>query len=137
MDKHLHKQQRIQENEYEFPYHYVPRWDGSAFSTTRHWSWGHRYLGGLQVVMAKGWKLQLDRRQGKRWLFHLDTDPTEQTNVIARHPEIAADLEARLAAYNAEVGPRAYPVAFENVTFIDRTLADPRVPGEEFSYWPN
>jgi arylsulfatase A-like enzyme len=93
--------------------------------------------GGLQVVMAKGWKLQVDERQKKRWLFHLDTDPTEETNLIARHPGMAADLAARLAGYNAEVGPRKIPVAFENVTFIDRTLADPRVAGEEFSYWPN
>ena len=79
----------------------------------------------------------MDERQKKRWLFHLDTDPTEQTNLIARRPEIARKLELQLAEYNADVGPRTIPVAFENVTFIDRTLADPPVPGEEFSYWPN
>lgn len=39
-----------QEDEYAFPYHYIPAYDDSAFSQTRHYSWGFRYLGGLKVV---------------------------------------------------------------------------------------
>lgn len=44
------KQTRVQEGEYAFPYHYLPAIKGHKFSTTRHWDWGFRYLGGMQVA---------------------------------------------------------------------------------------
>ena len=43
--------QRLQEDEYGFPYHYIPTWSEESFSQVRHWSWGYRYLGGVQVVL--------------------------------------------------------------------------------------
>jgi arylsulfatase A-like enzyme len=93
--------------------------------------------GGLHVVMADGWKLQVDGRQKKRWLFNLNEDPTEQRNRIAEKPERARELQARLDAFNEEMGPRHFPVLVEGAVPIDRTSADPYVPGEEFAYWPN
>ena len=36
------------------------------------------------VALADGWKLQVDGRQDKRWLFDLNRDPTEQDNLIDR-----------------------------------------------------
>ena len=93
--------------------------------------------GGLHVVMADGWKLQVDGRQKKRWLFNLDEDPTEQQNRIADAPERTRELQARLDAFNEEMGPRDFPVLVEGPVPIDRTSADPYVPGEEFAYWPN
>jgi arylsulfatase A-like enzyme len=93
--------------------------------------------GGLSSVLADGWKLQVDRRQGKRWLFDLAADPTEQVNRIKQRPEIARALEEKLDAHNAELGPRTFPVLVEAAVPIDRTSAEPFVPGEEFTYWPN
>ena len=93
--------------------------------------------GDLQVVMADGWKLQVDGRQGKHWLFHLDTDPTEKKNRAEAEPERVRELQKRLDAFNQEVGPRHFPVLVENPVPIDRTRADPHIPGEEFAYWPN
>jgi SAM-dependent methyltransferase len=49
--KSLPSRQRIQEDQYAFPYHYVPQGLTRPFSQTKYWSWGFRYLGGLQVVM--------------------------------------------------------------------------------------
>jgi len=49
----MDKAQLIQEEEYEFPYHYVPVFEKNRFSQTVHWSWGYRYLGGLQVVFEE------------------------------------------------------------------------------------
>jgi len=43
--------QQIQEDQYEFPYHYIPSDGDSDFSQTRFWSWGFRYLGGIRVVL--------------------------------------------------------------------------------------
>jgi len=93
--------------------------------------------GGLQVVLADGWKLQVDTRQQKRWLFDLASDPTELVNLADRHPDELRALQARLDAYNAEMGPRDFPVLVEAVVPIDRSIAAPYVPGEEFAYWPN
>lgn len=43
-------EQQIQEAQYEYPYHYIPKWANGKFSQTQHWSWGLRYLGGMAVV---------------------------------------------------------------------------------------
>ncbi|MDZ7752517.1 MAG: class I SAM-dependent methyltransferase [Gammaproteobacteria bacterium] len=45
-------QAQLQEAEYVFPYHYIPQLGLSQFSQTRHYSWGFRYMGGLEVVSA-------------------------------------------------------------------------------------
>lgn len=42
----------IQENQYRYPYHYIPQWDGREFSQSQYWSWGYRYLGGMQVAKS-------------------------------------------------------------------------------------
>lgn len=45
------QQVQAQEAEYAFPYHYIPTLLGPKFSSTRHWDWGFRYLGGMQLVL--------------------------------------------------------------------------------------
>lgn len=45
--------QEIQEIQYDYPYHYIPTTNNGDFSQTQHWSWGFRYLGGLEVVLDK------------------------------------------------------------------------------------
>ncbi len=42
---------RIQEAQYDFPYHHIPSWDHGDFSPTRHWSWGVQYYAGIQAAM--------------------------------------------------------------------------------------
>ncbi|MFP6638838.1 MAG: sulfatase-like hydrolase/transferase, partial [Myxococcota bacterium] len=93
--------------------------------------------GGLQVVLSGDWKCQVDKRQDKMWLFNLKEDPTEQTNLIAEEKSRADALQKLLDEYNQEVGPRHFPAFVEGVVPIDRTLAQPYEPGEEWAYWPN
>lgn len=50
-DTKLTTEQCIQEEQYAYPYHYIPQQDSNTFSQTHHWSWGFRYLGGLRVVI--------------------------------------------------------------------------------------
>lgn len=45
--------QRVQEGQYELPYHYIPHSSRSGFSQAISWSWGMRYLGGIEAVLAK------------------------------------------------------------------------------------
>jgi len=86
-------------------------------------------------VLKDGWKLQVDARQGKRWLFGLAVDPTERVNPVEQKPEIAGPLEARLDAHDREQGARHFSVIVEGA--IDRTIAGSYVPGELYAYWPN
>lgn len=41
----------IQEAQYKYPYHYIPRVADGCFSQLQYWSWGMHYLGGMEVVL--------------------------------------------------------------------------------------
>ena len=62
--KELNSIQLVQEEQYSFPYHYIPDCSNGSFSQVKHWSWGHHYLGGIEVVMElcdeKEWDSLLD-----------------------------------------------------------------------------
>jgi SAM-dependent methyltransferase len=47
----LENKRRIQEEQYAYPYHYIPTWESGRFSQVQYWSWGYRYLGGIRVVL--------------------------------------------------------------------------------------
>lgn len=47
----MDKEQVIQEKQYEYPYHYIPKWGKKGFSQNQYWGWGYRYLGGIKVVL--------------------------------------------------------------------------------------
>ncbi len=104
-----------------------PRADAPLF-----WNSGY-----YRAVRAGDWKLQVNGRQGKAWLYNLAADPTEQRNLAASQPAKRAELEALLAAH--ERGRRAplYASTFDTPVSIDRTLAEPYREGDEYIYWPN
>lgn len=54
------RKEKIQEVQYEFPYHYIPIWSEQQFSQNLYWSWGFRYLGGMQIVFDQLEKLSFD-----------------------------------------------------------------------------
>lgn len=93
--------------------------------------------GFYQVVRAGDWKLQMDGRQNKSWLFDLGTDPTEQVNLSAERPEKLAELTALLADHHADsVGP-LYPHKLESPIMIDKTVNEAAAPEDEYVIWPN
>jgi arylsulfatase A-like enzyme len=93
--------------------------------------------GFYKVVRAGDWKLQVNERQKKTWLFNLAEDPTEQINLVDSHPEKRAELEALLTAHWADARPPLYPHTTESPIRIDKTNADPFAPGDEYVIWPN
>ncbi len=58
----------------------------------------HHSSGGRFAVRHGKWKLIMPgkKRQESRELYDLSADPAEETNLMARHPEIAAQLEEKL-----------------------------------------
>ncbi len=93
--------------------------------------------GGYQVVISDGYKLQVDEPQGKAWLFHLASDPTEQRNRAAEEPDRVAALEELLAVHNAEQAPPLWPSTVTSPINIDKTLLEADAPDDEFVYWFN
>ncbi len=97
------------------------------------WRSGH-----YQVARIDGWKLQVNERPpGRAWLFDLQRDPTEQTNLAAREPERVAAMRAALAAHDAEQAGSGWPSLTESPVKIDTTLAEPDTQDDEYIYWPN
>ncbi|MEO0452304.1 MAG: sulfatase-like hydrolase/transferase [Pseudomonadota bacterium] len=93
--------------------------------------------GFYQVVRAGDWKLQLDGRQNKAWLFDLAADPTEQNNLAASQPDKLAELRALIEAHQANsVGP-LYQHTLESPIAIDKTIVEGIEPEDEYVYWPN
>ena len=93
--------------------------------------------GGYQVVLADGYKLQISDPPGKAWLFHLESDPTEQHNLADAEPERVATLRELLAEHNALQSAPLWPSAVRSPINIDKTLLDPDAPDDEFIYWFN
>lgn len=53
MDTKLSTNQKIQESEYSIPYHYIPEKGDDGFSQTLFWSWGMRYMAGIELVLSR------------------------------------------------------------------------------------
>jgi uncharacterized sulfatase len=96
------------------------------------WQSGH-----YQVVRAGDWKLQVNGRQDRAWLFDLANDPTEQTNLAASNPAKLAELRALLEAHQKGRKPMLYPPVTDNPILIDKTPLQGFEEGDEYIYWPN
>lgn len=99
---------------------------------TLFWREGHQ-----QSVLHEGWKLIRADRPDKRWLFNLSVDPTEQVNLAAEAPAKVAELEALLAAHNAEQAAPLWPSVMDGPQLIDKHGGQPYEAGDEYIYWPN
>lgn len=96
------------------------------------WSSGY-----YRAVRAGDWKLQVNGKQKKVWLYNLAGDPTEQQNLAAAEPARRAALEALLEAHERGRKPPLYASTFDMPVSVDQTLAEPFDPRGEWIYWPN
>lgn len=113
----------------------LPLATGGAFvrpGNAIFWSSGY-----YKVVRAGDWKLQINERQNKAWLFNLGEDPTEQVNLADTEQDKRAELQALIDAHWRDARPPLYPYTIESPIKIDKTLADPFEEGDEYVYWPN
>jgi len=96
------------------------------------WLSGH-----YQVVLADGWKLQKADRPDKIWLFNLNEDPTEQNNIVEKHPDRVRDMLAMLKAHSDAQPEPAWPAEMESPQRIDKHGAEPWEADDEYVYVPN
>lgn len=91
-----------------------------------------------KVVRAGDWKLQVDERQNKMWLFDLATDPTEQTNLVDSAPGKVAELQGLIEAHYADAVPPLYPHTLASPIMIDKTINQgPGTTEDEYVIWAN
>ena len=50
MKESIDKEKIIQEKEYEFPYHHIPKLENKKFKPYRNGTWGYHYLGKIQLI---------------------------------------------------------------------------------------
>ncbi|TDI62857.1 MAG: sulfatase, partial [Alphaproteobacteria bacterium] len=93
--------------------------------------------GYYQAVLSGGWKLQVSDKPNIDRLYHLAVDPLEQVNVAGQNPQKVTDLKALLATHNAGQSAPAWPSVIARPVSIDKTMADPEAPDDEYIYWPN
>ena len=93
--------------------------------------------GYYQVVRAGDWKLQVDGKQNKVWLFDLANDPTEQNNLADAHPEKVAELQGLLEAHQANYDGPLYSYEMESPQPIDTTGAQTATEDDEYVWVPN
>ena len=118
---------------------YIRKETSGAPHETLFWREGHQ-----QTVLHQGWKLIRAEQPHlpqpapmAKWLFNLAVDPTEQNNLAAQNSEKLAELEALLAAHNAEQVEPLWPTVSNSPQLIDKTTNEPMKEGDEFIYWPN
>ncbi len=93
--------------------------------------------GYYRVVRAGDWKLQVDGKQQKTWLFDLSTDPTEEENLAEARPDKLAELQALLDKHHKNARAPLYASTTDIPVAIDKTGAEKAEPGDEYLWWPN
>ena len=94
--------------------------------------------GTYSFLIKDGWKLQVDELQDKKWLFDLNTDPTEQHNLVATQPQKLAELSKLRQDLLAE--QQAEPIwegALTSPIKIDGTVKKEVTKEDEYIYWTN
>ena len=82
-------------------------------------------------------KMQVADRPEKTWLYDLASDPLEHDNLAARRPAEVAALRAELERFDrAQVKPLWNSLGAGYIP-IDKTLAAPQQPDDEYVYFSN
>ena len=93
--------------------------------------------GPYQAVQSGGWKLIVSEKPRRNWLFHLQQDPTEKTDLAASQPQRVAQLQSLLAAHAKDLPAPLWPSFLQMPIAIDKTLDQPESPDDEYAYWYN
>lgn len=93
--------------------------------------------GASQSALVNGWKLNVSDPPGRSWLFDMNADPNERRDLSRKRPEKLAELQAALAAHNAEQAPPAWPARLSSPINIDKDLTQIDSPDDDYIYWSN
>ena len=93
--------------------------------------------GASQSALVNGWKLNISDPPGRRWLFDLTNDPTESNDLSQSRPDKLSELQAALDRHNAAQVEPTWGSQIAVPVNIDKHLALPDAPDDEYIYWSN
>ena len=94
--------------------------------------------GTYSFLIKNGWKLQVDELQDKQWLFDLNTDPTEQNNLVETATEKLAELsKLRQELLSEQQSKPIWEGALTSPIQINETLKQKLTKEKEYIYWTN
>ena len=93
--------------------------------------------GNYSFLIKDGWKLQTDLIRNKKWLFDLNNDPTEQTDLSNLNINKLSELEEVLKSKLSEQSEPIWPSLLDWPIFIDKTLNEKKHINDEYIYWSN
>jgi Arylsulfatase A and related enzymes len=96
------------------------------------WRSGH-----YRVLLQDGWKLQVSEHPPRSWLFDLNTDPTERTDLFNAQPERAAAMRARLDEIDAAQADPIWPSLVAPPIYVDKNVLEERTADDVYVHWPN
>jgi uncharacterized sulfatase len=76
-------------------------------------------------------------QNGKKWLFNLNEDPTEQTNLSESMPDKLAELTEVLYAMDRQMVEPIWPALVEGEVTVDHTLKSPPEGEHDIVLWTN
>jgi arylsulfatase A-like enzyme len=93
--------------------------------------------GDYKVVQQNGWKLQLQEQNGMAWLYNLNEDPTELTNLSESMPQKLAELTKVLYELDKGMVEPLWPALSQGRITVDHTLRAPPEGEHEMVIWTN
>ena len=93
--------------------------------------------GPYRAMRDATWKIIVSERPRKEWLFNLESDPTERTNLATDQPQRLAQLKAFMDAHHDTMPPAMWPSFIEMPIEIDKPLNQKHLPTDEYVYWYN
>jgi len=101
----------------------------------------HRALfwrsGASRSALVGSWKLNVSDPPGRKWLFDLEADPTEQLDLSESHHEKLAELEAALAEHDSQQMEPSWQAQVIIPVNIDKDLSLPDAAEDVHIYWSN
>lgn len=103
---------------------------------------GHKTLfwqQGAQASVRHGnWKLiEAARGSSTVWLFNLDSDPTEKTNLADTRPDMVRELKEMIRVHRSEQPTPGWPGVLSLPVLVDYPATHIYEEGNEYLYWPN
>ncbi len=113
----------------------LPFVEGAAAGTP------HRTLfwrsGPYKTILDGEWKLQIDDKPNKTWLFNLKDDPTEHHDLAESNPQKVRELMEVLDQIDSQQARPLWPSLLEGPIDIDHPLSYPESAGDDYVFWSN
>ena len=93
--------------------------------------------GPYKTLLAGEWKMQVDDKPNKTWLFNLKDDPTEHHELAASNSQKVAELQETLDQIDGQQAKPLWPSLLEGPIDIDHPLSYPEGASDDYVFWSN